>query len=129
MSPPYYVFDNLSVLSIYIELLEVTLNPTIILHIFDIFQPPGNRKEPTKEQQTKSSAGHQPFLQLVLTCLRELDNSGADSKKQDREEQKENLLNSLHTQMSTYLFFKDKPTGIEQNLIVIRGEELYTVFP
>ena len=99
-----------------------------MLYVFDIFQPPGNRKEPTKEQQTKSSAGHQPFLQLVLTCLRELDNSGADSKKQDREEQKENLLNSLHTQMSTYLFFKDKPTGIEQNLIVIRGEELYTVF-
>ena len=56
-----------------------------------------------KSDQGKVSAGHQPFLQLVLTCLRELD-SGTD-KKTDKEEQKENLLQSLHSQLSTYLFF------------------------
>jgi len=65
-----------------------------ILECGNIFKPAtkpgkqqsGNNKEQTKDQQTKCSAGHQPFLQLVLTCLRELDNSGADSKKQDRED-------------------------------------------
>ncbi len=40
----------------------------------------------------------------MLTCLRELE-SGSDSKKSDREEQKENLLQSLHTQLSTFLCF------------------------
>ena len=59
----------------------------------DIFSP-GNKK--------KNNYGHQPFLQLVLTCLRELD---SQDKKQDREEQKETLIQSLHTQLSTYLFF------------------------
>ena len=86
-----------------------------IFSLFSILQQSGNHKEQTKDQQTKCSAGHQPFLQLVLTCLRELDNSGADSKKQDREEQKENLLQSLHTQLSTYLFFKDKPNDEEDS--------------
>ena len=75
----------------------------------------GNRKDTTSaKEQSKGSAGHQPFLQLVLTCLRELDNTGADSKKQDRDEQKENLLQSLHSQLSTYLFFtKDNDTNHE----------------
>ena len=83
-----------------------------ILECGNLFKPSSQkvaksgRKEPnSSKEQSKGSAGHQPFLQLVLTCLRELDNSGADSKKQDREEQKENLLQSLHTQLSTYLFF------------------------
>ena len=87
----------------------------IFFLFFSILKQSGNQKEQTKDQQTKCSAGHQPFLQLVLTCLRELDNSGADSKKQDREEQKENLLQSLHTQLSTYLFFKDKPNDEEDS--------------
>jgi hypothetical protein len=72
------------------------------------------------------SIGHQPFLQLVLTCLRELDSdiSGSSSKSKDmqkaehaanlamgvgmkteRDEQKENLLQSLHVQLSTFLCF------------------------
>ena len=55
-----------------------------------------------KKESKKINHGHQPFLQLVLTCLRELD---SQDKKQDREEQKETLIQSLHTQLSTYLFF------------------------
>ena len=74
------------------------------------------------------SVGHQPFLQLVLTCLRELDldSSGSSSTKlkdlqksdyaaslsgagggikTEREEQRENLLQSLHVQLSTFLCF------------------------
>ena len=75
-----------------------------------------------------NSVGHQPFLQLVLTCLRELDTespSSGSSKSKDmqksdysaglsgggggikteRDEQKENLLQSLHMQLSTFLCF------------------------
>ena len=62
-----------------------------------------NSKGGGNSKESQVPPGHQPFLQLVLTCLRELDN-GAD-KKQDREEQKENLLQSLHTQLSTFLIF------------------------
>ena len=73
------------------------------------------------------SVGHQPFLKLVLTCLRELEldstaSSSSKSKdiqksdyaanlggaggiKTEREEQKENLLQSLHVQLSTFLCF------------------------
>jgi len=57
----------------------------------------------------KLTVGHQPFLRLVLTCLKELDGDPKDKKdssnKPDREEQKENLLQSLHTQLSTFLCF------------------------
>ena len=35
-----------------------------------------------KKESKKVNHGHQPFLQLVLTCLRELD---SQDKKQDRE--------------------------------------------
>ena len=54
------------------------------------------------------ATGHQPFLQLVLTCLRELDLESAKDPKRgvDRtDEHKENLLHSLHMQLSTYLCF------------------------
>ena len=71
------------------------------------------------------SVGHQPFLKLVLTCLRELEldsTASGSSKSKDiqksdyaagggggikteREEQKENLLQSLHVQLSTFLCF------------------------
>lgn len=54
------------------------------------------------------SLGHQPFLRLVLTCLKELDGDTKDKKetiKPDREEQKENLLQSLHTQLSLFMCF------------------------
>jgi len=54
------------------------------------------------------SLGHQPFLRLVLTCLKELDGDPKDKKetiKPDREEQKENLLQSLHTQLSLFMCF------------------------
>jgi hypothetical protein len=54
------------------------------------------------------SLGHQPFLRLVLTCLKELDGDLKDKKetmKPDREEQKENLVQSLHTQLSLFLCF------------------------
>ena len=77
---------------------------------------------------TKFSIGHQPFLQLVLICLRETDSdsSGSSSSKSkdlqkaeyaanialsgggiknERDEQKENLLQSLHVQLSTFLCF------------------------
>lgn len=84
-----------------------------VLECGDMFKPAknssssGGSKKGDKHQkdQAKVCAGHQPFLQLILTCLRELDNGSSESKKQDREEQKENLLNSLHTQLSTYCFF------------------------
>ena len=60
-------------------------------------------------ETTRMSLGHQPFLRLVLTCLKELDGDPKDKKdssnKPDREEQKENLLQSLHTQLSTFLCF------------------------
>jgi hypothetical protein len=60
-------------------------------------------------ETTRMSLGHQPFLRLVLTCLKELDGDPKDKKdnssKPDREEQKENLLQSLHTQLQTYLCF------------------------
>ena len=80
-----------------------------ILECGNMFKPQGkdkHRKDPSSnpKDQAKISAGHQPFLQLILTCLRELDNE-KDSKKQDREEQKENLLASLQNQLSTYLYF------------------------
>jgi mediator of RNA polymerase II transcription subunit 12 len=51
---------------------------------------------------------HAPLLQTVLICIRELDlaNGGGDKKERaDREEQKEYLLQSLHTQLSTFLCF------------------------
>ena len=54
------------------------------------------------QKRSKKDHGPPPFFQLVLTCLRELD---SQDKKQDREEQKESLIQSLHTQLSTYLFF------------------------
>ena len=60
-------------------------------------------------ETTRMSMGHQPFLRLVLTCLKELDGDSKDKKdsssKPDREEQKENLLQSLHTQLQTFLCF------------------------
>ena len=65
----------------------------------NMFSPGSNV---AKKESKKINHGHQPFLQLVLTCLRELD---SQDKKQDREEQKETLIQSLHTQLSTYLFF------------------------
>lgn len=47
---------------------------------------------------------HAPFLQVVLTCIRELDAECKDKKdKSDKEEQKEALLQSLHTQVINYL--------------------------
>ena len=86
---------------------------------------------PEEESETSAmrfSLGHQPFLQVVLTCLRELDldsssaSSSSKSKDQqksdyggslamsggvktERDEQKENLLQSLHVQLSTFLCF------------------------
>ena len=80
----------------------------------------------------KFSLGHQPLLQLVLTCLRELDleTSTSSSKSKDiqkaeyaanlgmgtgsikphREEQKENLLISLYAQLQNFLCYtKDEP--------------------
>ena len=42
-------------------------------------------------ETTRMSLGHQPFLRLVLTCLKELDGDPKDKKdnsnKPDREEQ------------------------------------------
>ena len=65
--------------------------------------PGSSKKDTSNISKDQASTGHQPFLQLILTCLRELDS--VDSKKQDREEQKKSLLESLHTQLSSYLFF------------------------
>ncbi len=54
----------------------------------------------------EASFMHRPFLQLILTCLRELDADCKDKKdRADKEEQKEFLLQSLHTQLSTFLCF------------------------
>ena len=53
---------------------------------------------------TRFATGHQPFLQLVLTCLKELD-SDNKSKQERGEEHKENLLQCLHTQLSMFMCF------------------------
>jgi mediator of RNA polymerase II transcription subunit 12 len=65
-----------------------------------------NWSRANKSRVQEASSGHIPFLQVVLTCIRELDADCKDKKdKADREEQKECLLQSLHTQLSTYLCF------------------------
>eukprot|EP00095_Tigriopus_kingsejongensis_P004973 maker-scaffold96_size378025-snap-gene-2.33 protein:Tk04973 transcript:maker-scaffold96_size378025-snap-gene-2.33-mRNA-1 annotation:"mediator of rna polymerase ii transcription subunit 12" len=59
-----------------------------------------------KENHEAAKFAYQPFLQLVLTCIRELDADSKDKKdKSDKEEQKEHLLHALHGQLSTYLCF------------------------
>ncbi len=77
--------------------------------------------------KSRVAAGHQPFLQLVLTCLRELEqlaetkaksssssstSSSAEDRDQVREqllqtlpEVREQLLQSLHEQLSNFLCF------------------------
>ena len=57
--------------------------------------------------KSRISVGHQPFLQLVLTSLRELEslNDGKGRPSEDREQVREQLLQSLHEQLSTFLCF------------------------
>jgi len=57
--------------------------------------------------KSRISLGHQPFLQLVLTCLRELEslNDGKSRPSEDREHVREQLLQSLHEQLSNFLCF------------------------
>ncbi|XP_041350095.1 mediator of RNA polymerase II transcription subunit 12-like protein isoform X2 [Gigantopelta aegis] len=50
-----------------------------------------SKMDKEKNQKSKSLLGHQPFLSLVLTCL----------KGQD--EQREGLLNSLHSQLEKFI--------------------------
>ena len=65
-----------------------------------------NWSRSNKSRVQEVSLGHVPFLHVVLTCIRELDADCKDKKdKADKEEQKECLLQSLHTQLSTYLCF------------------------
>ncbi|TRY73773.1 hypothetical protein TCAL_00950 [Tigriopus californicus] len=69
-----------------------------------------NWSRATKHHSKDSNEGtrfcYQPFLHLVLTCIRELDADSKDKKdKSDKEEQKEHLLHALHGQLSTYLCF------------------------
>ena len=65
-----------------------------------------NWSRSNKSRVQEVSLGHIPFLHVVLTCIRELDADCKDKKdKAEKEEQKECLLQSLHTQLSTYLCF------------------------
>ena len=54
--------------------------------------------------------GHQPFLQLILMCLREGEHSEKDRiiAREEREQEKENLLQSLHNQLSMFLCFNSE---------------------
>ena len=67
----------------------------------------------SRNAKQRIASGHQPFLQLILTCLRESEPGDKDKDKVSREEretEKEHLLFSLHGQLSTFLCFdmKDK---------------------
>ncbi|XP_040577805.1 mediator of RNA polymerase II transcription subunit 12-like protein isoform X2 [Lepeophtheirus salmonis] len=53
---------------------------------------------------SKPYKGYMPLLGLILTCIRELDSESKDKKDRiDREELKDNLLSSLHSQLSSFL--------------------------
>ena len=60
-----------------------------------------------RSSKVRVSRGHQPFLQLILMCLKEADHSEKDRviSREEREHEKENLLQSLHNQLSTFLCF------------------------
>lgn len=62
----------------------------------------------SRAAKSRISLGHQPFLQLVLTCLRELESLN-DSKggrpSEDREQVRDQLLQSLHGQLVPFLCF------------------------
>jgi len=60
----------------------------------------------SRTAKVRVSSGHQPFLQLILTCLKENEFSDKDKmSREEREQEKEHLLQSLHTQLSTFLCF------------------------
>merc|ERR1719210_2513338 len=60
-----------------------------------------------RSSKVRVSRGHQPFLQLILMCLKETDHSEKDRviSREEREHEKENLLQSLHNQISMFLCF------------------------
>jgi mediator of RNA polymerase II transcription subunit 12 len=65
----------------------------------------------SRTAKQRVASGHQPFLQLILTCLRETEHGDKDKDKVSREEretEKEHLLFSLHGQLSTFLCFDVK---------------------
>ena len=54
----------------------------------------------SRSSRVRISHGHQPFLQLILTCLREGEYSDKERGwREEREQEKEHLLQSLHTQV------------------------------
>eukprot|EP00092_Neocalanus_flemingeri_P010941 GFUD01011784.1.p1 GENE.GFUD01011784.1~~GFUD01011784.1.p1 ORF type:complete len:905 (-),score=263.34 GFUD01011784.1:318-2708(-) len=62
----------------------------------------------SRTAKVRVSSGHQPFLQLILTCLKENEFSDKDKMfREEREQEKEHLLQSLHTQLSTFLCFSN----------------------
>ena len=67
----------------------------------------------SRTAKQRVASGHQPFLQLILTCLRESEPGDKDKDKdkvsrEEREQEKEHLLFSLHGQLSTFLCFDVK---------------------
>ena len=67
----------------------------------------------SRTAKQRVASGHQPFLQLILTCLKEAEHSEKDKDKdkvsrEEREQEKEHLLVSLHGQLSTFLCFDIK---------------------
>ena len=57
--------------------------------------------------KVRISAGHQPFLQLILMCLKEGEYSDKDKSvsREEHEQEKEHLLQSLYNQVSMFLCF------------------------
>jgi len=61
----------------------------------------------SRSAKLRVAGGHQPFLQVVLTCLRELEIEETKDRaaREDKEQVRDHLLQSLHGQLSTYLCF------------------------
>ena len=64
----------------------------------------------SRNSKTRISAGHQPFLQLILMCLKEGEYSDKEKSitREEREQEKEHLLQSLYNQLSMFLCFTNE---------------------
>ena len=64
----------------------------------------------SRNSKTRISAGHRPFQQLILMCLREGEHSDKERSvtREEREHEKEHLLQSLYNQLSMFLCFTNE---------------------